>query len=463
MINQKLSQLMRDIADLKEVLGENRFKVVAYQKAAQILSSLSDDLEVIYKTKGLAGLKEIDGVGDAIAGHIEEFIKHHNVKEWERLKKKVAPAVLKLMDIPGIGPKTALKLADTLEVISVAGLQKALANVTPKTAVKLAKIGLKEKSINKILQGIDIAAKLDRRMRYVDAETIVREVENYMKRAPGIIKFDVVGSFRRKRETVGDLDFIATAADPGKAVAYFLKGPFVDKVIAHGPTKTTVIEPNGQQLDLEILPLREYGSLLQHFTGSKEHNVALRTWAVAHGFSISEHGIKVKGKLKRCSDEACVYQTLGMDWIPPELREDRGEIQAALAKQLPKLIETKDLKGDLQMHSNWSDGHATIYEMAKTAQKLGHEYIAITDHSPAVSVAHGLDAKRLAKQQKEIIGAQKKLNIKILSGCEVDIRADATLDLPDDVLKTLDFVICSIHSAFGQPKEQITKRLLAAL
>ena len=470
MINQQLVKILREIADLKEVVGENRFKIVAYQRASQNIANVSEDLEAIYKTGGIKALKQIEGVGEAIAAHIEDYIKTGKVKEWEKLRKKVAPAVLKLMDVPGIGPKTALKLADALEVVSVAGLQKALAHAGPKTKAKLAKIGLKEKSIENILTGIEIAAKLETRMPLYLAEPIAEQVKLYMSRCPGLIKFDPVGSFRRAKDTVGDLDFIAAAKNPKTAIDYFVKAPFIDKIIAQGDTKATAIEKSaGQQLDLEILPKEKYGSLLQHFTGSKEHNVALRTWGVAHGFSISEHGIKiqkakVKGqKLITCETEEKVYKTLGMDWIPPELREDQGEIEAALAHKLPKLIVLNDLKGDLQVHSNWSDGKASIEEMAKVAEKLGHRYIAFTDHSSSLGVAHGLNEQRFAKRAKEITKAQQKVKTKLLNAVEVDIRSDGRLDLPDNFLAKLDFVIASIHSSFRQPKEQITKRLLAAI
>ena len=464
MINRELSRILREIADLKEIVGENRFKVVAYQRAAQNVANISEDLEKIYKEGGIKGLDRIEGIGKAIAGHIEDYIKTGKVKEWERLRKKVAPAVLKLMDIPGIGPKTALKLADTLDVVSIEGLKKELAKASPKTRAKLAKIGLKEKSIKKFLTGISIREKLETRMLYVNAEPIVTEILDYMKDCPGIKRFDPVGSFRRKRETVGDLDFIAASRNPKQAIEYFTSGPFVDKVLAKGLTKATVIEKSaGQQLDLEILPAKKYGTLLQHFTGSKEHNVALRTWGVAHGFSISEHGIKRRGRLITCDSEQKVYKTLGMDYIPPELREDRGEVEAALAHKLPKLIELDDLKGDLQMHSNWSDGQQSIEVMARAAQKLGHRYIAITDHSAGLGIAHGLNEKRLTERRAEIDRVRKKLSIKILEGMEVDIRVDGTLDLPEAVLAKLDFVIASIHSGLQQGPEQITKRLLNAI
>ncbi|MFY9484704.1 MAG: DNA polymerase/3'-5' exonuclease PolX [Patescibacteria group bacterium] len=464
MINRELSKILREIADLKEVVGENRFKVVAYQRAAQNVSNLSEDLATIYKEHGIKGLEQIEGIGKAIAEHIEDYIRRGKVREWERLRKKVAPAVLKLMNVPGIGPKTALKLADTLEVVSIEGLKKELAKASPKTKGKLAAIGFKEKSIEKILTGISIQEKLDTRMMYVNAEPIVARIVDYMGRSPGMVRFDPVGSFRRKRETVGDLDFIAAARDPKQAIDYFVNGPFVDKVLAKGLTKATVIEnTTGQQIDLEILPAKKYGSLLQHFTGSKEHNVALRTWGVAHGFSISEHGIKRRGRLITCETEEKVYKTLGMDYISPELRENRGEIQAALAHKLPKLITLKDLKGDLQMHSNWSDGQQSIEVMARAAQKLGRRYIAITDHSPGLGIAHGLSQQRLNERRREIERLRKKCTITIFEGMEVDIRADGTLDLPDAVLAKLDFVIASIHSGFQQRSEQITKRLLAAI
>lgn len=490
MVNQELVKLLQEMAELKEVLGENRFKVVAYQRAAENLNYASEDLADIYRQKGLKGLDEIDGVGEAIAGHIEEYLKTGQVKEWYNLRKKVGPAVLELMDIPGVGPKTAKKLVDILHIKDIDELQSFLeksinSKLQPKIQ-KLESIGLKEKSLENILQGIKVLEGREGRLPLAMASPIVEQITEYMKKAPGLDRFDVVGSYRRQKETVGDIDFIGAIAEKSRPkteqiIAYFVNAPYVDKVINQGDTKARVIHKTGQQIDLEILATEKYGSLLQHFTGSKEHNVALRTWAAEHGFSISEHGIKIgqkskiqssrpagksqndKVKIKKCPDEKCVYNTLGMQWIPPELRENRGEIEAAIKHELPKLIELKDIKGDLQVHTNWSDGHNTAYEMAKAAQDIGYQYIALTDHSVGLGVAYGLDQKRFADRHKEIVAVQKKLKIKILVGVEVNIRANGQLDLPDEVLKKFDYVLAAVHSSFNQGNEAMTRRLIGAI
>jgi DNA polymerase (family 10) len=302
-------------------------------------------------------------------------------------------------------------------------------------------------------------------MLLAEAKPYVDGIITYLEKSDLMEKVTAVGSFRRFKETVGDIDLVATSSAPPRAIEYFVKYPEFTKIITSGETKSTAIHSSGIQVDLEILPEREFGSLLQHFTGSKEHNIALRTYAQEHGFSISEHGIKKKsGKLILCPKEEDVYKTLKMDYIEPELREDRGEIEAALKHQLPKLVELKDIQGDLHMHSNWSDGSNSIEEMAQKGKELKYEYIAISDHTISLAVAGGLDAKGFLKREKELKKVDQKFtSLKILNSCEVNIKPDGTLDLPEESLRHLDIVTASVHSSFNQSKEMMTKRLIRAI
>lgn len=463
MINQELVKIFQEMADLKEALGENRFKIIAYQKVAQNLTYVSEDIAAIYKRGGIKELEKIEGVGHAIAGHIEEYIKKGKVTEWSDMRRRVAPAVVALMSIPGIGPKTALKVANNLKIRGIDDLKKELTKNRKKVLKKLAEVGLKEKSLDNILRGIEILGKQEGRLPLFEASLIVDDISDYLKKAPDLEKFDAVGSFRRQKETVGDIDFIGASKNIAAVLDYSVKGPFVDKVLLKGATKASVIHISGRRVDFEILESKKYGSLLQHLTGSKEHNIVLRTHAVSKGFSVSEHGIKHKDKLITCETEECVYKTLGMDFIPPELREGRGEVEAALKHKLPTLIEQNDIKGDLQIHTNWSDGHDTVFDMAKAAQNMGYEYVALTDHSIGLGITGGLDEKRFHSRQKEIAKAQNKLKIKIFSGVEVNIKANGQLDLPDNLLKQFDFVLAAVHSSFSQDKATMTQRIIGAI
>jgi DNA polymerase (family 10) len=458
MTNKEIAKVFYDIGDILEIKGESVFKVIAYRNAARSLEFLPDDVNEVYKVGSLKALEQIPGVGVSIAEKIEELIKTGKLKYYDEIKKEIPPVTLELTKIPNVGPKTAQKLYEKLKVKNTEELAKALD--TPKAGKFF-----QQKTRERIKTGIELLKRLSGRIILPFAEPIAREFVGTLKNCPGVLKVDPVGSLRRMRETVGDVDIVCAAREPKKAIDCFVSHTKVREVISKGATKATVIHEDGIQIDLEILPQEKYGSLLQHFTGGKEHNVALRTWGVEHGFSISEHGIKKRGKLHLFEHEEDVYKFLGMDWIPPELRENRGEIEAALKLKLPKLIDLKDIRGDLQTHSTWSDGNNTIEAMVESAIKHGYEYFAITDHTKGLGVAHGLDEKRVKARHKEIEQVRKKLGSKIhiLEGLEVDIRADGHLDLSDDTLKEMDIVVASIHSAFAQPKGQITQRLVGAI
>jgi len=474
--NQEIARIIEEIGEMLEIIGneKDQFRIIAYQNAARKIELISEQITDIYDKSGFAGLLEIKGIGESIAKKIEEIIKTGRCKYHDELARKVPSAIIKFLAIPGVGPHLAANIYKNYKIDSISKLKKAI------LADKSEKI-FKSKTKNNILEGIDQLEKLSDRMLLSFAEPIAEEAVGYLNNMKEVNNADYVGSLRRMKETIGDIDLIASLVNKPKSgktnsntkvINQFIKLPFVNKVISAGNTKATILHKKGVQVDLEILPSDEYGSLLQHFTGSKEHNVALRTWAEKHDFSISEHGIKfIKSKVNKvvkCNTEEKVYKTLGMDWITPELRENNGEIEAALDHKLPKLIEIKNIKGDLHLHSNWSEGEKSIVEIAKEAELFNYEYIAITDHTAGLGITHGLKENEISKYVKEIEKINTNIetrgsNLKVLTGAEVNILANGNLDISDRELSKLDIVIASIHSGFRQDKDRITARLIKAI
>lgn len=456
--NQELADVFSEFGEILELKGADRFKIIAYERAAQAIRSHGELIEEILSRGGKKELQEIPGVGEAISSKIEEYIKTGRVKELENLKKNFPPAELEFMKIPGIGPKTALKLYRDLKAKNISDLKE-----------KLQKSGsefFKEKTLENLIHGIELYGKRGSRLLLSMARPIAEDLEKYLISSKLTKKAIAVGSLRRWKETVGDIDIIASSSEPEAVIDYFSKYRDADEVIAKGKTKCSIIHRLGMQIDLEILPQESFGSLLQHFTGSREHNIALRTFAQEHKMSVSEHGIKTakSGKLIKCETEELVYKTLGMDYIPPELREDRGEIEAALRHILPNLVGEKEILGDLHVHSSWSDGRAKIEQLVERARELKYDYIAISDHTVGLGVAGGLSSERFESRRKEIATAQKKYpEVKILNSCEVNIKVDGSLDMPDVAMEKFDVVTASIHSGFNQSEEKITQRMLAAI
>jgi DNA polymerase (family X) len=456
--NKEIAKVFSDIAEALEIQGESVFRAIAYRNAARSIEFLTDDISEIYRTGGRKSLVAIPGVGPSIAEKIEELITTGRLAYYEELKGKIPAVTLALTKIPGVGPKTALKLYEVLHVKNIEELEQIID--TPQAAQHF-----RNKTRERIKMGIALLRRISGRIILPFAEPIAREFVEALRGAPGVVQVDPVGSLRRMRETVGDIDIVCAALDPEQAIDRFVNHPSVKHALARGETKATIVHADGVQVDLEILPTAEYGSLLQHFTGSKEHNVALRSWAVERGFSLSEHGIKTAEAVHTFEHEQDVYGFLGMDWIPPELRENRGEIEAARTHTLPDLIVEQDIKGDLQSHSLWSDGHDPIDALVRAAIERGYTYFAITDHTKGLGITHGLDAARIAERHEEIVAVRRTFGdrLHLLEGLEVDIRADGQLDLPDEILGTMDIVVASIHSAFAQSKQQITRRLLGAI
>ena len=457
MKNLEVAELLNEIADYLEFANEP-FKVRAYRKAALAIEGLSEDIEDAWKEDRLL---DLPGVGEGIAKKIDDFLKNNKSKYLEELKKKTPVDMEELGKIEGIGPKTILKLYNELKVKNVADLEKAAKQG------RIQKIeGLGPTVEQNILKSIEFARKTSERVPLGFALASAEEVVRMLKTLKEVKKVSIAGSARRMKETIGDIDILVTSRNAGKAADFFTKMPNVADVLAKGHTKSSIRLKEGIQVDLRVLDDDIFGAALLYFTGNKEHNIILRKIAIEKGLKLSEYGLfsKKTNKLAAGKTEEEVYKKLGLAYIEPEMREAEGEIEMAQHHMLPKLITYNDIKGDLQMHTRWSDGSNTIEEMAIAAKRLGHEYICITDHTGKLAIAHALDEKRILEQRKEIDKVNKKLKgITTLQGVEVNITDDGSLDMSDKVLKQLDIVVASIHSGFKNPREKITKRMIKAM
>lgn len=457
MTNQEVAQVFSDIADMLEIKGEDRYRVQAYRRAAQNILVLPEDVETLWEA---GRLREIPGVGEAIAKKIDELLRTGRLTYYEELRAEIPPGVAALLQIPDVGPKTAKTLYEQLNIHSIAELEAA-ARAGKVRALK----GLGAKTEENILRGIEALKQRSTRILLATALPVAEDLLQGLRRCPAALQAEMAGSLRRRKPTVGDIDLLVASEDPAAVVTWFVQLPRVAQVQAQGDTKASVVLRNGLQVDLMVLPPQYYGSLLQHFTGSQAHNVQLRELAREKGLSLSEYGfVDTQGHRIACAREEEVYEKLGLDWIPPELREAAGEIEAAAAHRLPKLIDLPDVRADLQMHTHYSDGTGTIEEMARAALDLGYQFIAITDHSQSLGVAGGLTPERLRQQRTEIDACNRQFApFRILQGCEVEIRADGSLDFPDDVLAGLDIVLASIHSGMRQDKATMTRRIVRAM
>jgi DNA polymerase (family X) len=457
MKNQQIAKIFNEMAELLELKGENVFRIRAYSRAAQNIDNLSKDVSTLSEEE----LTTIPGIGKDLAAKIREFLTTGKVARHEELKQDFPRGVLDLLRIPGLGPKKAKQFYDKLRITSVEELEAAI------QSGKLEDLpGIQAKTVYNILKGIELIKRGTERRplgRVLPlAEDIVRRVR---ENAP-VDRIAVAGSIRRMKETVKDIDILTTSKKPEAVMDAFVKLPHVSRVLAQGPTKSSVITEEGIQVDLRVVEEDSFGAALQYFTGSKQHNIKLREMAVRAGLKLNEYGaFKEPGEKKiGGKTEEEMYKALKLPYIPPELREDAGEIEAALEGKLPDLVSIEDIKGDLHVHTKESDGSHDLDTMVQAAQKKGYEYIAITDHTKGLGVARGLDEKRLAAEMRLIEEANRRLRgFTILKGTEIDIRADGKLDLPDEALTGLDIVVASIHSGFKQTREQITKRLLAAV
>lgn len=459
MLNAELARILRSIAAYLEMKEENVFKIRAYENAANSIESMAEDIGDVYKKGGLAALEKIPGVGKAIAEKIEEFIKTGKIGYHQKLKKQIPVDIEQLSAVEGMGPKKMLFLYKKLKIKNMKDLER---------AAKQGKIhslpGFGEKTEKNILKSIGFAKKTSGRFTLGDVLPIAKEIEVYLKKQKAVRSVVVAGSIRRRKETIGDIDILVISSFPHEAVNAFVKIPYVGKIYGKGKTKSTVKLKNGLDVDLRVIPEKSFGSAMNYFTGSKAHNIALRKIALSKKLKLNEYGLFRGTKQIAGKTEEELYKKLGLRYIEPELRENAGEIEASKKNKLPKLIGYKDLKGDLQMHTNWTDGTQTIEEMALAAKNLDLEYIAITDHTKSLAMTGGLDEKKLEKQGKEIDNANKKIRgIAILKSAEVNILKDGSLDIKDSALKKLDVVGAAVHSNFNMPKQDMTSRIIKAM
>jgi len=457
--NAAIAKVFRDIADLLELRGEDAFKVRAYQKAVRAIEHFPKEMQAMVEEG--EDLREIPGVGQAIAKKARELVTTGRLDYYEDLKSQFPEGITSLLAIPGIGPKTASRLCSELGIASVDALERATVDGRIAGMFRLG-----DKMASNMLQQIQAFRRKDRRLPIGEVLPIAEDILTRLGAVPGVRNLSYAGSLRRFRETLGDADLMGTADAPQEVIKAFAALPDVGQVLAQGSTKATAIVAGGLQVDVRMVDHDSFGSLLQYFTGSKEHNISLRERGHRQGVRLSEYGImKVDtGELERFADEKEFYWRLGLQYIPPELREAHGEIQKAEEGALPELVELGHIRGDLHVHTNWSDGQCSIEEMALAAKALGYQYIAITDHSAGRGIAHGLDSERLRRQVAEIGALNEGLvDIRVLSGIEVDIRADGSLDLPREVLSELDIVVAAVHSSMNQSEEKMTRRILGAV
>lgn len=458
MKNQDLIRIFYDIADILEIKNIE-WKPQAYRKAARALETLSLDVGEIYKKEGIKGLKEIPGVGESIAKKIEEFIKTNKIREYEKLKKTIPKHLTELMEVPGLGAKKAKRLYKELGIKSVKELEKAAKEH------KISELpSFKERSEENILKGIELIKKGEGRVLLGVALPIARNIVNELRGLKEVKKINVAGSLARMEETIGDIDLLVVSSNGKKVVDVFTKLNDVKRVLARGDTKGMVLLKNGMQADVRVVEEKSYGAAMQYFVGNKAHNIRMRQIAIKNGYKLNEYGLFKKNRYICGKNEKEIYNRLGMSYIEPELRNNTDEIEIAKKNKLPKLVVLKDIKGDFQVHSKYSDGDNTIEEMCRAAIRLGYQYICISDHSKARANAGGMKENELMKQVKEIDRLNKKFkSFRIFKGCEVDILGDGELDFGDDVLKKLDIVGAAVHTGFKMTERKMTERIIKAL
>ena len=465
MDNPEIARTLEEVADILEIQNANPFRIRAYRNATRTVETLMVPLRR-WVEEGKP-LTDLPGIGKEMANHIREMVETGTLGFRDELLAEVPRALIELMRLPGLGPKKARKIWDELKISSVDELEAAA------QAGRIASLpGFGAKTQERILAGIQEYRQHGSRILLTDAERSVEPLLAWLRESPEVERLEVAGSYRRRRETVGDIDLLAIASQPVPVMERFRGYAQVDKILMAGDTRSAVVLGSGLQVDLRVVPRECYGAALVYFTGSKEHNVKLRRRAVEKGLRISEYGVfKVheehaehEGEWIAGREEEDVYATVGLAWIAPEMREDRGEIEAAAAGRLPNLIRQEDLRGDLHMHSTWSDGRNSIEEMVEACAARGYEYMVISDHSKALSMVNGLDAYRLSQQWKEIDEVRARHpEIRVLRSMEVDILGDGSLDLEDEMLAGLDVVLVSLHSRLDLPEDQQTERVLRAL
>ncbi len=457
MQNFELARLFYEMATLLEVRNESVFRVRAYQRAAQMLESLTEDIAAV---AARGGLQKLPGIGKDLAVRVEEFLHTGRIDQLDAMRRDVPPRFLTLLEIRGLGPRTAKLLWDQLGVDSVERLEELC-----RTKEILNVAGIREKTCENILKGIAIWRAGRTRTLLPAARAVAEQVASALRAHGGVERLEVAGSLRRMRETVKDVDILVTSTEPARVIETLTSLPSVTEVIARGDTKVSVRHQDGLQVDLRVVEPSAFGAALQYFTGSKDHNVRVRELAKRRGLTISEYGVFEEKSGKRVAGETEdeVYTAVGLPWIPPELRENTGEIEAARSGGLPELITADRIRGDLHAHTDWSDGHITLEKLVTAAEDRGYEYIAVSDHSRSDTIAGGLSIDELRAQIQQIRQLQASHRIRILAASECAILADGTMDFPDEVLDELDVVLAAVHSRFKQTREEMTTRIVRAL
>jgi len=458
MINKKIAKIFKEIAEYLE-MEDVQFKPQAYRKAAFLIDNLDQNLNEIYQEGGEKALKGLSGIGESIADKIIEYIKTGKIEYYEKYKKKVPIEFDELTSVEGIGPKTVKKLWKELDIKDLESLEKAAKDK------KIRELdGFGEKSEKNILEGIEFVKSSKGRFLLGDILPVVEEIKEKLKNLEQVKKVDVCGSVRRKKATIGDIDFLVLTDNPEPVMEFFVSMPNVVKVWGKGKTKSSIRTEQDFDIDLRVIPKKSYGAALQYFTGSKDHNIKTRKIAINKGLKLSEYGVFKKEKRIAGKTEKEVYNAIGLPFIEPELRTDSGEIKAAKEDKLPKLVKLEDIKGDLHLHSNWNGGDNSIEEIAKAAKELGYNYIGISDHTKTLKIENGLNEKQLEEQRKEIKKLNKKLKgITILQGAETNILKDGSIDIKDNALKKLDYAIAGIHSHFKMREKEMTERIIKAM
>jgi len=473
MENLDVTRTLTELADLLEIQGASPFRIRAYRNAVNTVNSLSRPL----KDMVAAGedLTELPGVGKSVAKYIGEFLDTGSISRLDEVAAEFPRSLVQLMRLDGVGPKKAKRLFEELNVRTVDDLAEAIENGRVQ---KMDGFGVK--SADKIVRAIEDHRKHTGRFQIHETERLISGVLEHVKAAPGVGRVEVAGSLRRRKETIGDVDILAELEGDGTPVVdHFVSFSGAQRVTGAGSTKGSIVLHSGLQVDLRVIPSRSFGAALQYFSGSKEHNVAVRTRAVRQGLRVNEWGVfrvpegeendepplgKEDGERLAGDTEQGVYEVLGMSWVPPELRENRGEVESATGGELPTLVTLQDIRGDLQMHSTWSDGKASVEEMARACLERGYAYFALTDHSQVMAMVQGLTPERAREQWSEIEEVQERVpGIRILKSVEVDILKDGSLDMPDDVLEQLDVVVISVHSFMDQDRKTMTERVLRAM
>ncbi|HEX5035779.1 MAG TPA: DNA polymerase/3'-5' exonuclease PolX [bacterium] len=460
MTKSEIVSILNEIAELLELTGENPFKVRAYQNAARTLEGHTEEVAALVNSGKLG---DLPGFGEALVEKVTTLVTTGKLKYYEDLKKKVPHGLLEMMRIPGLGPKKAKSLFDHLKIDSVEKLEKACKDG------KIAKVeGFGEKSQKKILEGIEHQKKYAERHLFDEACLAASALVEKLKMRKEVSECEIAGSLRRHRETIGDLDILVSSKNPESVMKFFTTMPEVETVLGHGPTKSSVtLKTSGIQVDLRVISEKEFPFALHYFTGSKEHNIVMRQRAQDMGMKLNEYGLFRETDKKEipvpCMSEAEIFKALKLDYIPPEIREGMGEIEAAEKHKIPDLVKDGDIRGVFHVHSTWSDGTATLEDMIAEAERQGLDYVGISDHSQTAAYAHGMEPKRVLEQEKEIQKLRKRFKIRIFWGIESDILSDGSLDYKDDILERFDFVIASVHSSFTMPEKEMTNRIIEAL